>query len=113
MFYVTMWPVFLHARSGLLVHNLHESLQRSLGILAACWVRMLSQIRKECCGLYVMVRPCFWVEENCGCGPPWESLWTAGMSRRAQGYYVQEASGDLGIFSCHKWRKNVSECDGN
>ena len=59
-------------------------------MLAAHWVRVLSQIRRDYCGPYVLVRPCFWVEEvwEHGCGLPWENLWTAGMSGGAQGQYV-------------------------
>ena len=87
MFYMTMWQVFC---MPVLVFwcIIYMRASRGHGMLAACWGRTLSQIRRECCGLYVLVRPHFWVEEECGCGLPWESLWTAGVLRRAQGHCV-------------------------
>lgn len=85
MFYMTIW-LFICMPALVFWCIIYMRASGGHGMWAACWVSTLSQIRRDCCGPYVLVRPGFWVEEKCGCGLPWESLWTADMSRRA--HYV-------------------------
>lgn len=71
--------VFLHACSdpfAFMMHNLHKSIQR-LWDVGSLFGEDASQIRRDCCGLYALVKG------ECGRGLPWESVWTAGVLRMA------------------------------